>query len=188
MNKKYVMIDLTDERITTLADVISNKTSKRILDYLVDKEACEAEIVRDLNLPANTVNYNVKKLLEAGLIEKSKSFFWSVKGRKIINYHLANKKIIIFPKPLSTLKQMLLTLGIVGLISLGIKRYFDNKVVGVFEETGEELAAMKTVSEAGSAIESANNMPEIWLWFLIGGVSALLIYFIVRRLWEGKAL
>ena len=86
MVKKQIVFDLDDPRISNLADVISNKTSKKILNYLAEKESSETEISIDLKLPANTVNYNIKKLLETGLIEKTKNHFWSVKGKKILIY------------------------------------------------------------------------------------------------------
>ncbi len=75
VNKKHIMLDLDDPRVGKIADVISNKTAKKIVGYLADNEVSEAEIVRDLKLPANTVNYNIKNLLEAGLIERTKKFF-----------------------------------------------------------------------------------------------------------------
>lgn len=72
MSKKYLMFSLDDERAKDLADVMSNKTSKKIVDYLAEKDASVSDIAGDLKMPLNTVDYNVKKLLKTGLIEKKK--------------------------------------------------------------------------------------------------------------------
>ena len=82
------MLNLDDERTKNLADVISNSTSKKILNLLSEKEeASEADISRALNLPINSIGYNLKKLESAGLIEV-KNVLWSVKGRKVRMYKL----------------------------------------------------------------------------------------------------
>ena len=47
-------------------------------------------------MPMNSVQYNISKLLEAGLIEEAKSW-WSVKGKKMPTYKVANKLIVISP-------------------------------------------------------------------------------------------
>ena len=59
-SKKYIMLELDDEKLKVLTDVLSNKTAKKILEYLADKEASETEISNELKIPANTVNYNIK--------------------------------------------------------------------------------------------------------------------------------
>lgn len=201
MNKKYIMVDLDDERISSLADVLTNKTSKRIINYLTDKEACESEIAQNLGIPANTVNYNIKKLVEAGLIEKSKSFFWSAKGKKMLNYRVANKKIVISPKPSSIISQMVLTIGIIALLALFVSVYIDKEIIE--QDYSQEEQLIKAVPEAASGaggvmeaakegvidnISSAVASSDAWLWFFIGGVSALIIFAIARGFWRSKIL
>ena len=68
--------------------------SKKILSLIAEKEATGSEIANELNLPLNTVGYNIDKLLKAGLIETSKNFFWSLKGKKMPTYKISNKKVI----------------------------------------------------------------------------------------------
>ena len=99
MAKKEINMDLDDPRIGKVAEIISNKTCKKILGVLAEeKEMSESEIASALGLPLNTVGYNVKKLVEAGLIEPVKGFLWSVKGKRIRKYRVANKRIVISPK------------------------------------------------------------------------------------------
>ncbi|MEK6825474.1 MAG: beta-propeller domain-containing protein [Nanoarchaeota archaeon] len=98
MSDKYLNIDLHDPRAAAIAEVLANKTCKKILDLLAEKEMSESDISNLLGIPLNTVGYNMKKLLESGLVVKTKTFFWSVKGKKIPTYRLANKKIVISPR------------------------------------------------------------------------------------------
>ena len=93
------MMGLDDERSKKMAEVMGNPTCKKILDYLADtNEASQKDISDALNIPMNTLDYNIKKLLDVGLIEKTKNFFWSAKGKKIPMYKLARKHIVISPK------------------------------------------------------------------------------------------
>src|SRR3989344_4999302 len=93
-----IMIDLDDARIAKIADVISNKTAKKILSLLAEGELGGGEISTKLNSPLNTITYNLKKLVEAGLVEKVNRIFWSSRGKRIEIYKLTNKNIIISSK------------------------------------------------------------------------------------------
>lgn len=189
MNKKYINIDLDDERIKDLADVISNKTSKKIINYLADKESSETEIARDLKLRANTVNYNIKKLFRSGLIEKSKKWNWSVKGKKIPYYVIADKKIVISPKSLGNVKQMFVSLVATGFAALGIKYYTEQQFAQSLEvsENVDKVAA-DAVSAGADMAEAATEtvmqtaqMPEIWIWFLLGAFVLLVVYSLLGK-------
>ena len=119
-NDKFIMIDLNDEKAGHIAEVLKNKTAKKILDYLGDvKEASEKDIADGLGMAINTIEYNLKKLIKAGFIKKSKNFFWSVKGRKIEVYKLAKRHVVISPgrKPrLDVLKTILPLVFIVAIL------------------------------------------------------------------------
>jgi DNA-binding transcriptional ArsR family regulator len=187
MSEKYLMFNLDEDKTSLLADVISNKTCKKILNYLAEREACETEIARDLKIPANTVNYNIKKLLEAGLVEKSKKFSWSVKGKKIINYKIANKKILISPKSskvLGILSAFLAT-GIVAFllkIFIPSKSLTDNsnQVLEMARDGAMEYRSSGVPEVASKTSELIVNTPEIWIWFFLGGIFALLVFMILN--------
>ena len=123
MSNKFILMDMDDERSKKIAEAIGNKTCKRIIDYLADNpNRSEEDISKDLKIPMNTVEYNLKKLLKTGLIEKSKKFFWSRRGKKIDLYNPAEKHIVISPKKIkpdmNSLKTIIpMTLLIVALIS-----------------------------------------------------------------------
>jgi inhibitor of cysteine peptidase len=126
MDDKFILMDLNDERSAKIAEVLKNKTCKKIIDYLGEvKEASEKEISDATGVAMNTVGYNIKNLMKVGLVEKTHNFFWSVKGRKINLYKLAKKHIVISPtkKPnLSYLKSILpvivFVLGLLIVVSM----------------------------------------------------------------------
>ncbi|MBS3072801.1 winged helix-turn-helix transcriptional regulator [Candidatus Pacearchaeota archaeon] len=193
MSKKYIMLELDDEKLKVLTDVLSNKTSKKILEYLADKEASEGEISSDLKLPANTVNYNVKKLLEAGLVEGSKNWMWSVKGKKIIKYKVANKKIIISPKSSGSVNKILGAFIATGAFALIIKLFglTQNTNIDPYA-TDYGMEAAKSASDSVSIGVGSGNVgseviqavsvqsSNIWVWFLFGGIVALVIFMILN--------
>src|SRR3989344_7728375 len=115
MSDKFIMMGLDDERSKKMAEVMGNPTCKKILDYLADtNEASQKDISDALNIPMNTLDYNIKKLLDVGLIEKTKNFFWSAKGKKIPMYKLARKHIVISPKSKPSLTSLKLILPVVA--------------------------------------------------------------------------
>ncbi|MFA6022932.1 MAG: winged helix-turn-helix domain-containing protein [Candidatus Pacearchaeota archaeon] len=192
MNKKYVVVSLDDDKLSVLADVLSNKTSKKILEFLADNESSETEIAQKLNIPANTVNYNIKKLVECGLIETTKNYFWSVKGKKVLIYRVAKKSILISPKNSSNTTGIISALLATGIGAFLLKLYTSNISTNfqtkALEIVGSDCTAGSDCISAGSAPASMttsagsliNIMPEIWLWFLLGGIFALMIYMILN--------
>jgi DNA-binding transcriptional ArsR family regulator len=191
--KTYVLLSLEDEGAKKLAGVLGNKSCKKIIDYLAEvKEASEKDISDAVDSPINTVEYNLKKLLEAGLVEKTKSFFWSKKGKKIPTYRLSNKSIIISPKAsVSSKIKSILPVALVSVVGALIVRFFyTSKEVG--ETTAPEM--LKSASEAAdsaisaglnqiNSVECINLMPKTqmsWEWFLIGAVFALGIFLLIN--------
>jgi DNA-binding transcriptional ArsR family regulator len=199
MTEKEIQLNLEDENAGKIAEIITNKTCKKILSIIADndKELSETDIASKLDLPLNTVDYNIKKLLEAGLIEENKSFFWSVKGKKIKTFKLANKKIIISTKPRPKgLISMILSFGFIA----GFVKLFMN-VLNETKDIGEKLTnniqednlleTSKGVSDAGLASESSPIsglinwnilFNDVALWIILGVSLGILLFFIYRLL------
>lgn len=119
MDDKFILMGLNDENSKEVAEILKNKTAKKIIDFLGDrKEASEKDISESLNMPINTVEYNIKKLVKVGLVKKDNRFFWSEKGKKINLYQLARKHIIISPNKKPSLDALKAILPIVGVIAI----------------------------------------------------------------------
>ncbi len=192
MNEKYINFDIDDPRASAIAEVMANSTSKKILSVLVEKEMSESDISSELKIPLNTVGYNINKLLKSGLIEKSKNFFWSVKGKKIPTYKVSDKKIMISPK--SSFKGILPALLISLAAALGIRLYYLSSNTSIGASQSAPLFAEKAASTSANAqdyiVGAGNNILQqvhvtseySWLWFLLGAlISILLILFFNRK-------
>ncbi|MFH1802330.1 MAG: ArsR family transcriptional regulator [archaeon] len=210
MTKSSIMIDLDDERSEKITEILSNKTARKILQSLAEGEKCGSDLAGELKIPLNTVSYNLKKLIEAGLIEKSKKFFWSMKGKKMDYYRVSNKKIVIMPKRM--VRGVLPAVIVAGAVALGIRAWTriqiqSGKLVNTFVEdeaasfgesaaraTGgwDAAAVPQALMDGSKGIEGlcANDVilgiaQSAWLWFLVGALTALLVY-LVWNLWRKR--
>ncbi|MFH1064764.1 MAG: helix-turn-helix domain-containing protein [Candidatus Woesearchaeota archaeon] len=96
--KSFLLVSLNENKTKKLAEVISNNTCRKMLDYLADKkDATESDMAKDLKIPISTVHYNMKALLTAKLV-KSDEYHYSSKGKEVSHYRLANQYVIIAPE------------------------------------------------------------------------------------------
>ena len=173
MPKKYIMISLDDERSTKISHILGNKTCKKIIGVLSEKESSEKDISDELKIPINTIEYNLNKLTKTGLIEKSKNFFWSKKGRKIDMYKVSNKSIVISPKSQITSKlKTIAPVAIASIIGVFLIKLYSSMKLDVL---GREFTNTKVASTSVMATE---KFPELWPWFLGGVIFAMAIYLI----------
>ena len=200
--KNLILLSLEDSKINKIANVVSNDSCKKILNYLADKEATESELAKKLQIPISTVHYNLQQLMDAGLVAVDE-FHYSEKGREVNHYKLANKYIIIAPKGAKKqgLKQKLknilpvalITAGAAGLIQLtsnfvqkpavmmakqgAAERTFD--AAPMAEKAMEEAVASPIVAEAADMAIQTPLWQNIALWFLIGAIFAIMIFLIL---------
>jgi DNA-binding transcriptional ArsR family regulator len=199
---KFIMLNMDDPNLKKISEVLSNKTAKKIIDFLSEKSsASEKDLSDNLKIPLNTIEYNLKKLVEAGIVKRHKNFFWSKKGKKIIMYELSNKSIVISPWNSNIYgKLKSLVPGFLVVVAGSFAAYVYEKLrfgservvqtanelpkgvsydsVGVLEEAS--YGAVETVANTSSQVASS----PLWMWFLFGGLIALGIVALVnwRRL------
>lgn len=204
-SNKYIMFSMDDNRIKNLAGVLGNKTCESIIDYLEKNDEASAKDISDaLKLPMNTVDYNIKKLVESGVVEKKKKFFWSVKGKKIVMYGLSNKSIVISPKKTNIgnkFKSIVPTALIAGIgtVLVGIftkpaqilkSGAYDSAPVleemqaattgaGGLAEAGVDAVRDTTINNINIFTDAAPHTP-FWVWFLAGALVALFIFSILN--------
>ena len=122
MSDKYIMVSLDDKKSKDIANVLSNDTSRKLLDYLSDHDkVAPVDLSKKLNIPISTVTYNLKHLKESGLIE-TKDFAWSDKGKKVELYSLARKLILIAPKGYNWKESLkkILPIALVGVVGTAL--------------------------------------------------------------------
>ena len=190
MAKSSIMIDLDDPRTNEIAEVISNKTSKSILLLIAEQELTETEISQKLNLPLNTIDYNIKKLERTGLIEKAKTFAWSPKGKAVYRYKASNKQIIISPK--SKIKGIMQAIISTAIAATGIYFFTRQNTPDFAEPTlraAEKLADSAGSSSAESFMAAAPQVAQTiqsfilppWVWFILGAALAIAVFIIFNR-------
>ena len=179
--ENFLLVSLKDDEAKQLAQVISNDTSRRILDFLAKrKDATESDMAKHLSMPLSTTHYNLMALRKARLIQVDE-FHYSEKGKEVNHYSLANKYVIIAPKGTSeTLKDKLkkiLPAGIIAIAGAGILQLFDFSA----RQTVEKAAVPRFMEAAGDQVVGA---PEIiresiviapQLWFLYGVIFTIIV-------------
>ena len=201
-NKNFLLLSLEDTKTKKIANVVSNDSCKKILDYLSQREATESELAEKLQIPISTVHYNLQQLMETGLIN-AEEFHYSEKGKEVLHYKLANKYIIISPKGTYGLKEKLkgvLPVALIVVATAGMIQIFSNYfnfgsgrnlmvVKSVVMDKSVEEAAPQALQAAAESMqqtapitaEKVYLIPQnIALWFLVGALFALAVYFVWR--------
>lgn len=201
----FILVNLKEGKSKKLAQVISNETSRKILDFLAKKEATETEIAKELGVPISTVHYSLTHLKEVNLIQ-SDEFHYSQKGKVVEHYKLSNKMVIIAPHnpSVESIKEKLMKLfpaALIGIFGAGTI-YLSNFLQEQFSQAPAPMLAAKMAMDTGIENVAANSgelggdammyasraAPEMInqgltihpaVWFLLGAVVALASYFIV---------
>ena len=118
--ESFIMVSLKEDNAKKIAQVISNDTCRKILEYLANTKSTATELSKKLEVPLSTIHYNIQQLVASKLVEADE-FHYSKKGKEIIHYSLANKYIVIAPKEedpgfLKKLKEIM-PAAAVGLVS-----------------------------------------------------------------------
>ena len=181
----FLTINLEEDKARELATTLSNEKCRKIIDYLATHDSVtESQIAESLKMPLSTVHYNINKLLKNNIV-KSDEFHYSKKGKEINHYSLANKYILISPKPVKGLKSklkdvlpaILVLLASTGILRLGYSA-LQNMRQAETAKMPRQMALDATVQSTGM-VQSAT---EITLWFLAGGLFAFAVYILISRI------
>ncbi len=112
---KVVVLSLSDEKLKKIGNIISNDSSRKIVEYLTAKDATATELSVQLNIPLPTVHYNIQQLMESGLVSADE-FHYSKKGKEINHYKLTHPYILISPTDVNGLRHKLASILPVALI------------------------------------------------------------------------
>ncbi len=178
--ESFLLVSLEEAKAKKLAQVLSNDTSRKILDYLSKKDdATETEISEKMEIPLSTVHYNLKQLVEANLVNADE-FHYSKKGKEILHYTLSNKYVIIAPRSTEKLKeklkQFLPVVAVIGAASLAIDLAFRERAPEMLMASRDVMLEEAPAGARMAIEESATAPPNYAIWFLIGGFFALLVF------------
>ena len=184
------MVSLKEDKAKKLTQVLSNSTSRKILDYLSNKDASESEIAKELGIPISTAHYNLKLLKETKLVEVEE-FHYSKKGKEVDHYKLANKYIIIAPKEDSGFMDKLKSILPSVLIFAGGLwgwQNFSGSLAGTTAQFAEsapvaaEALARDSIALVEPVATSIVQAQPIWPYFVYGALAFFLIYLIVDKI------
>ena len=179
------MIDLADPRSAIIADVLANKTCKKMLVVLAEKPLSVSALSETLHIPLTTADYTVKKLISAGFIEQA-DFFWSAKGKKVPSYRVSDTHIVIAPRRIMKGVVPALLVSFVGAFSV---YELTKPLVIEYPEASASagaLLASQTVAKASDIVQPLVNLQShAGLWFITGALLALLVVLLCnwRKIW-----
>jgi len=192
-DENFILVSLNDDKSKEISEILGSKTCKKIINYLSkNKEASEKDLSVALEIPLNTIEYNLKKLISSGFVQKTKNFFWSKKGKKIIMYKISNKSVIISHKKsnLEKFKSILPAFILTAAGTFAIWVYEKTRLIpqavtnsapttDEFLYSAEEVVAQTWSRGAGEISNLPQTMP-LWIWFLMGSLIAILIISIIN--------
>lgn len=184
--ENFILVSMDDSKSKEISEILGSKTCKKIINYLSEnKEASEKDLSEKLNIPLNTIEYNLKKLISTGFVQKRNNFFWSKKGKKIIMYELSNKSVVISHKKsnLDKLKSVVPSILLTAAGTFAVWTYQNIQVPRQIEVA--DMGAGGMVNEAMyKFVESSASISQqptpLWAWFLAGALVAVLIFTIIN--------
>lgn len=190
--KNILVLSLEENRAKKIANIVSNSSCKKILDFLAKKDATETEISNKLKIPISTVHYNLQQLLKAELVDWDK-YHYSEKGKEVKHYTLANKYIIITPKIkdknniIEQLQRIIPTILITIITAFMI--HINNAKKIIQDNQLESMPMAKTTFNNMDTIEKVvinsdtsfllNLINNDIFWFIFGAFFVLFIYFVI---------
>src|SRR3989344_9558279 len=176
----FLLLSLQEEQAKRLAQVISNDTSRKILDYLArQKDATETQMAKEVLLPLSTIHYNIQQLLQGRLIE-AEEFHYSPKGKEVNHYRLANRYIIIAPAATFGFRQRLRSVIPALLLALA-----STAAIRLLTRPAETAAAPLLAQAEAAALRmapAAQSGPNAAWWFLFGAILTIVFFLIFQYL------
>jgi len=93
---KLLVLPLSGET-KKLTQVISNDTARDILEALAAESRSASNLASNLDIPLTTVQYNLEKLIDVGLI-KVENIKYSEKGKQVKIYAPVRRLIVVVPE------------------------------------------------------------------------------------------
>ncbi|MEM0230943.1 MAG: helix-turn-helix domain-containing protein [Candidatus Woesearchaeota archaeon] len=182
----FVLVSLEEKKLKQIADALSSETAKAIMSLLSERQsATETEISEALNVPISTVHYNLKKLIESGLVV-SNEFHYSSKGKEVNHYSLANKYIIITPKKEEKVSPdirsiliaaLAVVIGTITIWTLPILERSSWLGMHFWKEKSMPKCMVVQPQTSLSSSQQLQFAPQqnVWQWFLLGGLVAVVV-------------
>ena len=193
-NEKLLILPLNDKNSKKISQLISNDTARNILEAIASTPLSASEIAEKLRIPLSTVQYNLEKLNDAGLVKVERTKY-SEKMKTVKIYAPQRKFVVITTEDMSKksivaiLKRYLAVIffavagsGIIELLTQKMKiSTWEEAMRSIPAEEGEIPASIPVPAPTPVSPEKAIDMVPGFdffahpgLWFLFGSLFVIL--------------
>ena len=95
-DEKLLILPLNDKNSKKISRIISNDTARNILEAIASEPLLTSELAEKLRIPLSTVQYNLEKLNDAGLVKVERTKY-SEKMKHVKIYAPQRKFVVIVP-------------------------------------------------------------------------------------------
>jgi DNA-binding transcriptional ArsR family regulator len=214
-DEKLLILPLNDKNSKKISQIISNDTARNILEAIASEPLSASRIAEKLRIPLSTVQYNLEKLNDAGLVKVDRTKY-SEKMKHMKIYAPQRKFVVIVPEKTSrgdviaTLKRYL-TVIFFAVVGSGVIEFLTTKIKGPMGEVtrsipekGLPVIPSPTPMSVPSPVPTPMPMapPEgildidtvlgfdffahPGLWFLFGSLFVILVLFLIEYLGRKK--
>lgn len=148
--RDVIVLEPGGEQAQKIAKAMGSQTAGDILQLLKTGPKTSTEVTDQLGIPMGTAKYHIENLLDAGLIEVTKTKY-SVKGREVKVYGLKDQLLIVTPRVANVRAMLLKYASLFGIIAVA------TVVTG---------AALQVLSHAGNPVSRSAEMEK-------SGITAL---------------
>ena len=211
-DEKLLILPLNDKNSKRISQIISNDTARNILEAIASEPLSASRIAEKLRIPLSTVQYNLEKLNDAGLVKVERTKY-SEKMKHVKIYAPQRKFVVIVPEKtnrkdvIASLKRYL-TVIFFAVAGSGIIEFLAIKMKGPIGEVTRSVIPEEGGRPLGP-VPAPTPMPEIvpspmpaskgigldlgfdifahpGLWFLFGCLFVILVAFIIEYLGHKK--
>ena len=208
-DEKLLILPLNDKNSKEIAQIISNDTARNIIEAIASNPLSASKIAEKLGIPLTTVQYNLEKLNDAGLV-KVEQIKYSEKRKPVKIYAPQRKFVVIVPEKTSrkdvitSLKRYLTVIffavagsGIIEFLTMKMKGPGLEEVTRSIPERGDAVpapipaptpmpAAVPTTEKALDIAMGFDIFAHPGLWFLFGCLFVILVVFLIEHLGRKK--
>ena len=208
-DKKLLILPLNDKNSKEITQIISSDTARNILEAVASEPLSTSEIAEKLSIPLSTVQYNLEKLNDAGLVRVERTRY-SEKMKHVKIYAPQRKFIVIVPEKadrkdvIASLKRYL-TVIFFAVVGSGVIEFFTMKMkTPAFEEVTRSIpekgipAPIPAPTPMPAAVPTTEKALDLdiamgfdifahpGLWFLFGCLFVISAIFIIEYLGRKK--
>jgi predicted transcriptional regulator len=163
-DEKFLVVPL-GKKSKAITQTVSNDTAMEIMELLADGPLATSKVAERLGIPLTTAQYNIEKLMEAGLVKVARTKY-SEKGREVKLYEAMNRAIVILPGKSGTgavmdaLRRYIILLPVAIVCAAAVEYLvplapYWNSAPGISLDSGEKAFEQGVAGAAGPLTYSA---------------------------------